>query len=94
MSSTFNRLSKISVIVDAEKPRSPLWCPICGEAMSSSIDVESFDRVSSCRLCEDEIVERNMAKWKEGWRPSIEEIQTVRNQRSQRLQERYLENGG
>ena len=94
MSSTFNRRTKISVMVDAEKPRAPLWCPICSEAMASSIDVESHDRVGTCRLCEDEVVERNMLKWKEGWRPNEADIQSVRNERSQRLQERYLENGG
>lgn len=94
MSSTFNRRTKISVIVDAESPRVPLWCPICKEAMASSLDIESHDRVGACRLCEDEIVEKNMLKWQEGWRPSEDDIAAVRKQRSYSLQERYLIRGG
>jgi hypothetical protein len=40
-------------------------------------DDKSFEEYGCCEFCDTNIVRPNMKKWKEGWRPSNEEIEEL-----------------
>lgn len=73
----------------ASPPDIPLWCPLCSSSIGSSTDEEAFRRRKCCRNCEDDIVERNIVKWSEGWRPNSEEILAVVGKRNELETQRY-----
>jgi len=53
------------------------------------MSAESYKRKGCCRACEDDIVEKNMMRWNEGWRPSAEDISIVIAERSEIETQRY-----
>ena len=53
----------------------PLLCPVCKAFMNSFYDDESYKSFSCCDRCASTWARQNKDKWKEGWRPSEEEIQ-------------------
>lgn len=70
----------------------PFFCPVCNFAMSTITDEESFRRVSCCRECEMEFAEKNLEKWKEGIRPSSEEVESKISEREILFTQRYINN--
>lgn len=52
----------------------PLTCPVCDYVMRNHDDEKSFRDFSCCESCETNWARPNQDKWKEGWRPTKEEI--------------------
>ena len=52
----------------------PIFCPLCDWIMNSFYDEEIYKKFTCCDNCANEWVYSNMEKWKEGWRPSREDI--------------------
>lgn len=69
------KLGKITVTVprDYEFPR-PAFCPCCLRPMRDVTDPSSYEANSCCFSCDIKFARPNIAKWKEGWRPSREEV--------------------
>ena len=89
MSSLSSHRGKHEIYNRASSPDTPMWCPICDSVMGNSTSVESYRRKGCCRSCEDDIVEKNMMKWNEGWRPTSEDVAIVIAQRSEIETQRY-----
>lgn len=68
----------------------PFFCPICDTVMSSNIDNEAYDRVFCCRACESDFAETNLKAWKEGVRPSTQDVENKKRDRNSLLAIRYL----
>ena len=71
---SFGLKKQIKVFINSIRVDAPLFCPICESIMSHSLDVEAYERVSCCRDCESDFAELNLKDWKNGWRPSQEQI--------------------
>lgn len=54
----------------------PLFCPICEAIMKFFYDEESFKKFECCDSCSNYFVYPNMEKWKNGWRPSKDDVQS------------------
>lgn len=52
----------------------PLFCPLCKIVMSSNDDYIYYTKYTACKDCSIMYAEPQQLKWKEGWRPSKEEI--------------------
>lgn len=52
----------------------PLFCPLCESIMRSEMDDDAYKKFTCCDSCATTWAYRNKEKWKEGWRPSSEEI--------------------
>ena len=89
MSTLSNLRGKHPVYNRASPAEVPMWCPFCDSVIANSMSAESYKRRGCCRSCEDDIVERNMKKWNEGWRPSLEDISIVIAERSEIDTQRY-----
>jgi len=48
---------------------------VCYFAMSSQSDFEFFNEFSCCSFCAMKFAESRKKEWKEGWRPSHEEVE-------------------
>jgi len=60
-------------MADRNPNKKPFFCPVCSSPMASSIEIESYDRVGACSLCETYIYYLEREKWESGWRPSESE---------------------
>lgn len=54
----------------------PLFCPICETIMLSFYDEGSFKKFECCDSCANYCVYPNMEKWKSGWRPTKQDIES------------------
>ena len=70
----------------------PFFCPVCKIAMYSTLDEESFKRVSCCRDCETDFAEKDLEKWKKGSRPSVEDVNSKILEREILFTQRYIKN--
>lgn len=52
----------------------PMFCCMCDYIMNSIYDEEAYRKFGCCDSCANHHVYPNMKKWKEGWRPSSEEV--------------------
>jgi hypothetical protein len=52
--------------------------------------MEAYERVGCCRACEDNFAELNLEKWKNGWRPSKEDVILKKKERNSLLFARYV----
>lgn len=52
----------------------PFECPVCHMLMHSSDDTEYFRQKSCCSKCGMKWADPNLPKWREGWRPSVDEV--------------------
>ena len=73
-----------------EEVGAPFFCPICDTVMSSNIDNEAYDRVFCCRACESDFAETNLKAWREGVRPSRQDVENKKRDRNSLLAIRYL----
>ena len=58
---------------DAE-PSVPLCCPLCDTMMRNRDDEEAYWDFSCCHFCAMTWAHPRREKWKDGWRPSRNEI--------------------
>lgn len=72
----FHHPSGFSIIKPSEllADQQPLFCPICDGIMNSNYDDDSFVQFKCCDNCASYWAYPNKEKWKEGWRPSVEEV--------------------
>lgn len=59
--------------IDADVPV-PLCCPLCDTMMRSRDDEEAFYEFSCCHFCALTWAHPRRQAWKEGWRPSRDQI--------------------
>jgi len=52
----------------------PLCCPVCTYVMRSKPDEEEFSKNKCCHDCAVKFAYPNIEKWKNGWRPTAEEL--------------------
>lgn len=63
------------VIVPKDRDDSiPLFCELCEGIMRSELDEESHKKFNCCDSCATFWAYPNKEKWKEGWRPTSEEV--------------------
>jgi len=60
--------------VDYVMTADPLFCPVCDGIMRGAFDDEAYKRFSCCDKCANSWAYPNVEKWKQGWRPSSDEI--------------------
>ena len=53
--------------------RVPIWCPLCGRIMKGKSTNTYLDH-GVCVLCSIHWIEGREQRWKDGWRPSPEEV--------------------
>lgn len=56
----------------------PFECSVCETLMKDATDVDYFKEYSCCSFCGVFFAEGNKEKWKQGWRPTKEEIEKKR----------------
>jgi hypothetical protein len=61
-------------VVYSEFPAVPLCCPVCETVLRSKADEDEHKRNGCCHLCAVRWAYPNLPKWKDGWRPTREEI--------------------
>ena len=66
----FNSL-RAQIVVKGEKQ--PLVCPVCNFVLRDDEDVRSVKREDACSECTINFKHIHLNRWKDGWRPSIEE---------------------
>ena len=59
---------------DSENPI-PIACPICETLMSTSDDEVAFLKHQCCHACDLKWAASRSEAWKNGWRPSQEDVQ-------------------
>lgn len=52
----------------------PIFCPVCDYIMVGELDRDSYKEFECCDSCATFWAYPNKTKWKEGWRPSSEEV--------------------
>jgi len=57
-----------------EDESQPLFCPLCESIMRSTMDEDSYKKFTCCDSCATTWAYPNREKWKEGWRPTSEEV--------------------
>lgn len=62
-----------------ERLKVPPWCPICGGPMRGSKSTSAYYDWGCCWICHIEFVEFREDRWRQGWRPSPEDVQAVRD---------------
>ena len=60
-----------------ESLRVPVWCPICSYIMKGKSTV-TYYKSGCCVNCYIEFVEDREERWKNGWRPTQEHVQSFR----------------
>ena len=53
----------------------PLECPVCKYLMRNIDDEKSYHQFECCESCETYWARPNLQKWKEGWRPTLEQVE-------------------
>jgi hypothetical protein len=59
-----------------ETLRVPVWCPICSGPMKGKSTNTWYDW-GTCSLCYVMFIEHREQRWRDGWRPSREELDRV-----------------
>ena len=63
------------IIKPAEiEPGKPIFCPLCEFIMNGLYDDEIWNKFGCCDSCANEWVYSNMESWREGWRPSKQQV--------------------
>ena len=61
--------------------RVPAFCPVCGGLMKGNRSTFTFYDYGCCIDCHIWFLEgrpEKITKWKEGWRPNVEELEVMR----------------
>ena len=53
----------------------PLACPVCSYLLRTFDDEKSYRNFKCCESCETHWARPNLKMWKEGWRPSKNQIE-------------------
>ena len=77
MNKNFKIIDGITVIIPESYTPSPKDCEICGLAFRHQEDYAEHERYGCCIDCSLHFMQPNRKKWKNGWRPSKEEVQRV-----------------
>lgn len=67
---------------DADTGR-PMFCPVCKFALRTQDDRLTYDSKKCCYKCALVFADQRMEMWKDGWRPTAEEVATEVNKRLQ-----------
>lgn len=59
---------------EARSLRVPSWCPVCQLVMKGSKSTRSYYDFGCCINCQIEFVDGREQRWKDGWRPSPEQL--------------------
>lgn len=70
------------------KSSRPIFCPICEFIMNSVYDEDTWKKFECCDACANDWVYSDKEKWKNGWRPDIEQIRSKSEKRLFNTQER------
>lgn len=65
------------IIVKPNDDLCPFFCPVCQFPITSMEDVFSYNENQCCNDCSTYWVYLDKEKWKNGWRPSLEEVEKV-----------------
>lgn len=65
---------------DDEQPV-PLSCPVCEALMRSRDDEASYGEFQCCNRCALAWAHARRKEWKEGWRPSPEQVERLESER-------------
>jgi hypothetical protein len=52
----------------------PLFCPLCESIMKNCFDEESYAKFECCDKCASNWAYPNQQRWRDGWRPTAEEL--------------------
>jgi len=69
---SYSSKSRIKITGDSH----PFTCPVCEFVLRDLEDVESVKKNTACTVCADFFKFPNLKKWKNGWRPTVEEART------------------
>ena len=58
----------------SDNNRVPCWCPLCTLIMKGSKSTKTFYDFGVCVNCFIEFIEGREQRWKDGWRPSQEQL--------------------
>lgn len=58
----------------AENDAQPLFCPVCEVIMRSIMDDDAYKKFTCCDSCSIIWAYSNRDKWKNGWRPTSDEV--------------------
>ena len=64
-----------------EQTTNPTFCPICGFAMRNIEDRFSYSSYNCCNSCENKWVYKDLNAWKNGVKPTIDEINLYINEK-------------
>ena len=64
-------ISNTKIIAIGEEQ--PIVCPVCQFVLRDREDIKSVKQESACSTCVINFKYTYFSKWKEGWRPSIDE---------------------
>lgn len=64
-----------TVIFSDDTPM-PLCCPVCETVFRTRIDEEEYKKLECCAICAKTWAYPNIDKWKNGWRPTIDEVKS------------------
>ena len=57
-----------------ENDTQPLFCPLCESIMRSAMDDDAYKKFTCCDSCATIWAYSNRDKWKDGWRPTSDEV--------------------
>ena len=77
MSKKYYEKNGIAIIIPESYEPSSTDCNICGYAFRHQEDVIEHEKHGCCIDCSLQFMQPNKEKWKNGWRPSKEEIEKV-----------------
>ena len=59
---------------DTRSLRVPSFCPLCDCVMKGSFSTNSYYDYGTCINCRIEFIEGREQRWKDGWRPTKEQL--------------------
>jgi len=77
MSKKYYEKNGIAIIIPESYTPSNTDCDICGYAFRHQEDVIEHENHGCCIDCSLQFMQPNREKWKNGWRPSKEEVEKV-----------------
>ena len=77
MSKKYYEENGIAIIIPESYKPSNVDCPICSLAFRHQEDVLEHKKYGCCLDCSLHFMQPNRKKWKNGWRPSKEEVERV-----------------
>lgn len=71
----------VAIVPEGAPPPVPLCCPVCDFAMRTREDEAAYQECECCNRCALLWAHPRRAAWKEGWRPTPEQIQAAERDR-------------